>query len=470
MKDVYFFNGSSGQLDFQGPRAGAVLEDVFVQGNTVWAVGNYSSVFKGTIPAQPTSWYLAEGTSDWGFDTYVTIQNPNTAATTAQVSYMTNSGLKTRPDIPLPAQSQTVINPRNDIGATDFSTKITCKEGKPLCVDRRMIWTGGTGAQVGQEGHSSVGVTSPERTWYLPEGSSKWGFECWLLVQNPNASSARCEVTYMIDGGAPKTVTKDVAANSRKSFNIADDIGQADASIKVASNVPVIPERAMYRNGRREGHDSIGTTSPATTYYLAEGTTDWGFTTYVLVQNPNEVENYVDVIFMAMDGTNKQLDIKMDPNSRKTICVNEVFPGKDFSTQVTGDLPLIAERAMYWNSATGEACHDSIGMPAGHKTFYLPDGETSNGYETWTLVQNPNTTAVNISITYMTPDGKGNKTLNESVPAKSRKSYNLADVFPQGRASILVTCTTAGKQIMVERAMYWNGRSGGTDTIGGYSD
>ena len=44
----------------------------------------------------------------------------------------------------------------------------------------------------------------------------------------------------------------------------------------------------MYKNSRQMGHDSIGTTRPATDYYLAEGTTDWGFTTYVLVQNPND--------------------------------------------------------------------------------------------------------------------------------------------------------------------------------------
>jgi hypothetical protein len=34
----------------------------------------------------------------------------------------------------------------------------------------------------------------------------------------------------------------------------------------------------------------------------------------------------------------------------------------------------------------------------------------------------------------------------------------------------MVTSKTAGKPIMVERAMYWNNRGAGTDTIGGYSD
>jgi hypothetical protein len=30
--------------------------------------------------------------------------------------------------------------------------------------------------------------------------------------------------------------------------------------------------------------------------------------------------------------------------------------------------------------------------------------------------------------------------------------------------------TSQGLPIMVERAMYWNNRGAGTDTIGGYSD
>jgi hypothetical protein len=34
----------------------------------------------------------------------------------------------------------------------------------------------------------------------------------------------------------------------------------------------------------------------------------------------------------------------------------------------------------------------------------------------------------------------------------------------------MVTSKTKDKKIMVERAMYWNNRGAGTDTIGGYGD
>ncbi|MCG2796574.1 MAG: DUF5719 family protein, partial [Actinomycetia bacterium] len=304
-------------------------------------------------------------------------------------------------------------------------------------------------------------------------GSSAWGFECWLLIQNPNAAEATAQVTYMIEGADPVTVEKKVPAQSRKSYNMADDIGAEDASIKVVSDISVIPERAMYRNNRREGHDSIGTTTPATDYYLAEGTTDWGFTTYVLVQNPNDTPADVTVTYMTGGGPVPQAPFTMEPNSRKTIRVNDVLPGEDLSTKVHGSQPIIAERAMYWGEGTplGEACHDSIGMSMSHKTFYLPDGQTSDGRETYTLIQNPNTADVTVEITYMTPDGQGNVTKTEKVPASSRKTCNMLEHSGiTGRASIMVTSKTEGKKIMVERAMYWNSRGAGTDTIGGYSD
>jgi hypothetical protein len=40
----------------------------------------------------------------------------------------------------------------------------------------------------------------------------------------------------------------------------------------------------------------------------------------------------------------------MEPNSRKTVNVNEVVQKKDLSIHVQGSLPIIAERAMYWNN------------------------------------------------------------------------------------------------------------------------
>ena len=423
------------------------------------------------------SWFLAEGSTAWGFDTYISIENADSTAVDAAITYMTASGKVAGPTVHLPAKSQARVFPRQTLGEKDFSTRVDYPQGKKVAVDRTMFWSSGSAGGSGY--HSSIGVSEPAARWYLPEGSSDWGFDCWLLVQNPNATAADCTITYMIEGASTITRHKTIPANSRQSFNMKDDIGVHDASIMVeSSNVPIIPERAMYKNGagawasgRREGHDSVGTTTPAKDYYLAEGTTDWGFTTYVLVQNPNNTRVTVTLTYNTGSGPITDQPFTMEPRSRKTVRVNDLHPGKDLSTHVHADKPIVAERSMYWTpvAGAGEAMHDSIGMSTAHTRFYLPDGETGSGTENFTLVQNPDNSNVQVRITYLKPSGAGNVSWVETIPAGSRKTFNMADRLSNTRAAVMVECLTAGKKIICERAMYFQNRWGGTDTIGGYS-
>jgi hypothetical protein len=437
---------------------------------TAGATGGFSNIYRKELEVTYPNWYLAEGTTAWGFSAYITIENPNAAAVTADITYMTGTGSVAGPSLNLPPQSQTTVDPNVTVPNQDFSTRVSCREGRTIAVDRTMTWTG-TGA-ASPEAHNSIGVTSPDTSWYLPEGSSEWGFECWLLIQNPNNVEATCQVTYMIEGSAAQTLEKKVPANSRRTYNMETDIGKHDSSIRVTSDYPVIPERAMYRNNRREGHDSIGTIRTAQDYYLAEGATAWGFTNYVLVQNPQDTPTDVTVTYMTPVGPVPQPAFTMPPTSRRTIRVDDVptVSNTDLSTQVHGSQPIIAERAMYWDNGTGEACHDSIGMPFAHTAFYLPDGQTSEGRETWTLIQNPNSTAVAVEVSYLTPSGAAPVVFFDNVPANSRKTYNMVSNGILGRAAVMVRSLTPNNKIMVERAMYWNNRGAGTDTIGGYSD
>jgi hypothetical protein len=433
----------------------------------VWKAGGYA-------PATST-WYLAEGSTAWGFACGIGIMNPNTSAVKVKVTYMTDTGEVDGGAYEFPAMSAGYVDPKTTLGQRDFSTKVQCLDKKPIAVDRTMFFAPLSGANV-FEGHASVGVNAAAKQWFLPEGSSSWGFECWLCIQNPNSSEAKCDVTYMIEGEGTKTVPHTIPANSRKTFNMAADIGGKDASIKVESNVPVIPERAMYRNGRREGHESIGTTGPGLDYYLAEGTTAWGFTTYVLVQNPNKSEADVTITYMTPSGPKQQPRFTMPADSRMTIRVNDV-PGvssTDLSTRVHGSKPIIAERAMYWigGADSGEACHDSVGLAEPHKRFYLPTGEVGGGYgtETYTSVQNLNASSVKVRVTYVTLTGEGNVQFDATILGQTRMTFNMADKVPAGDYGVIVESLTAGKPIMVERSMYFLGRACGTNTIGGYGD
>jgi hypothetical protein len=444
---------------------GAVPGPVTVFTSAGTSNANYT--FTPTYPLTPF-YFLAEGSTGYGFETYINIENPNAEDVNASVNFLLANGSVKSASVGLPKQSQTTVNPREYVGDADFSTRVDCVQGKMIAVDRTMVWTG-QGASAA-EAHSSIGTTSPQKTWYLAEGSANWGFETWTLVENANGAPTNVTLSYMLEGGGVIEKTKTLAANSRASFSMADAIGPQDASILVTSDLPVVTERAMYRNNKREGHCSIGTPSPGTNFFLAEGTTAWGFTTYVLLQNSNPTPAKVTLTYMTPGGPVPQAPFTMPASSRKTVKVNDQLPNSDFSIRVASDMPVVAERAMYWDSPAGEACHASSGVCSSHMNFYLPDGSTTERVETYTLVANPNSGPVDIEVSYLLKGGGEPVTFTDTIAANSRKTYAMSDKIPNGAAAIVVKSKTPGRGIMAERSMYWNSRSAGTDTIGGFSD
>jgi hypothetical protein len=470
------FNGTTAAASFTDGQVTATVPAGATSGPVI--VYDWDGKASNSMPFVvdgPSTWYLAEGTNAWGFSTYITIANPNAAAVSAKLTYMNpnppaaGKGIIASRTIALAPLSQTTVSSASVIGNVDFSTKVECLEEKAIAVDRTMFWTGEGATTPGY--HSSIGTNALSKTWYLPEGSSAWGFETWILVLNPNDTEANLTLTYMTEDAGAKTVSKKIPANSRATYSMASDIGTHDASIQVASDVPVVAERSVYRNNRREGSCSIGATTPANDYFLAEGAVgyDVNYTTYVLVQNPQASTNDVSLTYRTASGAYYGPAFTMQPNSRWTIRV-DVPPNTDVSTQVHGSKPIIAERAMYWDNGTGEAFHASIGLSSPHMSFLFPDGQTSEGFETWTLVANPNPGAVRVRITYLPQGGGKSITFTDEIPKDSRRSYSMAAKLPAGRASILVESLDGARPVMVERAMYMNSRGAGTDTIGGFSD
>ncbi len=121
-----------------------------------------------------------------------------------------------------------------------------------------------------------------------------------------------------------------------------------------------------YKDAIQGGHDSIGVTAPATAWYLAEGCTLGGFETWVLVQNPGDAPAKVTLTFMTEGGEVPGPTQTLAPNSRFSWNVGDTgVETYDVSTRVTSDVPVIAERAMYFTYK------DAI--PGGHASVGVPD-------------------------------------------------------------------------------------------------
>ena len=297
-----------------------------------------------SIGASETSanWYLAEGCTAGGFETWVLVQNPGDTTASVDLTYMTETGQVAGPHLDLAANSRQTVNVANSVPNTwSVSTKVTSQQ--PVVAERAVYWNNRKGA------HDSIGVASPATTWYLAEGCTAGGFETWVLVQNPGDTAASVDLTYMTETGQVAGPHLDLAAYSRHTVNVANSVPNTwSVSTKVTSKQPVIAERAVYWNNRIEGHDSIGTTEPAKTWYLAEGSTGPGFETWVLVQNPNDTPADVQLTYMTPAASEIGPTASLPPNSRMTFNVAETVPGiYEVSTEVTSNVPVIAERAMY---------------------------------------------------------------------------------------------------------------------------
>ena len=192
--------------------------------------------------------------------------------------------------------------------------------------------------------------------WYMAEGSTGGGMQTYVLVQNPTDEDVSVNLSFQTDSG--RVVPDDlqgvtVPAKSRRTFPLGMWVTTYDVSTVAVEPVQgeIVCERAMYEGGGAWATDSIGTTAPSAEWYLAEGCTDGGMQTYVLVQNPNREDVHVDLTFNT--GTDEispaELQGVLIPaGTRQTYLVNNWVTSYDVSTCVEcADGAVVVERAMY---------------------------------------------------------------------------------------------------------------------------
>jgi serine protease len=404
--------------------------------------------------ANNKAWYLAEGSTAHGFEEYILIQNPNAAAANVTLSLMATDGAQPSKNVSVAPNSRYTIRVNDVAPEKDVSARLTADQN--IICERAMYWNGRI------EGTDSIGIQSPSYSWYLAEGTTAYGFETYLLIQNPNATAAHVDVTYMTPQGPVPKGTLTVAGNSRYTITVANDIPSSDVSFQVIADQRVIAERSMYWDGRRGGHASIGTVLPAQQWYLAEGSTDWGFDEYVLIENPGAAAASVTMTYMTPAGPVPQPALTVAAGSRKTVHVNEALSQKDVSVEVSSDQGVVAERSMYWNNGTGKGGHDEIGVTQPRQQCFLAEGSTNWGFDEWVLIQNPNSRPANVGIDYMTSHGLVQKNAF-TVAASSRVTVHVNTDVPLTDTS---TKVYSNMPVIAERSMYWQSRGAGHVSIG----
>jgi hypothetical protein len=225
-------------------------------------------------------------------------------------------------------------------------------------------WTGG---------HCVMGVSALNNEYYLPEGSTRPGFEEWLTIQNPNDTAIKVNATYLLGSGSP--IEKEYTINPAQRFTVyvPNEVGtNQDVSVRLTSSANFLAERPMYFNyqgmgawGWTGGHCVIGATSYGNTWFFAEGYTGPNFEEWICIQNPGDQAANLTITYYPEGGATPIVTHHQVPgNSRYTVLVNQdAGPNRSVSTQVSSDQPIICERPMYFNfNGVLAGGHDVVGF------------------------------------------------------------------------------------------------------------
>jgi hypothetical protein len=115
---------------------------------------------------------------------------------------------------------------------------------------------------------------------------------------------------------------------------------------------------------------------------------------------------------------------------------------------------------MYFQGVHGafEGGHASSAVPSGARDWFLAEGSTGDWFETFVLISNPNASAVNATIRYLTPAGVA-RTEVRTLPPTSRTTIPVDGLPGLGATDVSCSISATGN-IIVERSMYWPGVPG----------
>ncbi|MCC6175288.1 MAG: S8 family serine peptidase [Chloroflexi bacterium] len=296
-------------------------------------------------------------------------------------------------------------------------------------------------------------LTAEPTTWYFAEGNTMPGYDTWLVLQNPLDGAAAARVTFMTQDGPVAESIVSLKPNSRRSIHVNDVVPGALLSMKVESSSTLFAERSIYFG--HDGTSGVGTRTPARTWYLAEGSTQPPFDTWLLLFNPNPDPATAHLVFMLENGETVETDQPLAPQSRTSFDANDVLSSAGFATAVTADLPIVVERTMYFGGGGG---HTTLGLKTPGTTWFLAEGDSRSGRDTWILLQNPNPDVVaNVAVTFIKDDATTSVAYYALDP-NTRLSVFADTILPNTSFGARID---ADQPIIVERSIYVADGAGG---------
>ncbi len=321
-------------------------------------------------------------------------------------------------------------------------------------------------------------VTQSASFFYFAEGFTGTGFQEYLCLGNPGSSAAKATVTYLFNGSGSTTDQVNIPANSRATVDVNAEAGAGrEVSVKVESASEIVCERPMYfnYNGLSGGSDVVGATSPATTWYFAEGYTGAGFDEYITVLNPSTSDANLTFHFQTQEaGEIVKTGQVAKASSRATFRINDLLgTGYQTSLKLESSQPVVAERPIYFDylGASGDkhwsGGHCVVGASSLVKNYLFAEGNTLSNFDEYLTLQNPGTSKISVSATYQMGSGQGDS-VTESYGIDAGRRLTLFVPGEAGGGKDVSVSLSSASYFLAERPMYFDyqGWTGGHCVIG----
>lgn len=331
----------------------------------------------------------------------------------------------------------------------------------------------------------TVVVANISKVWYFAEGHTGDTFTEYLTLENPNSVAANVQVEYLLGRGSPITKSYVVAANSRQTLLINNEVGAPqDVSMVVTADQPIIAERPMYFSYRGlpgytipGGSDVLGATQLGSAFDFGYLDVSQGHDTWLTVLNQNAFDVQVNVrYFAASTGAEIDRSHVVTANTRGTIHVNsEGLPAGSYSalaslvqSGTTTAAPGLVERPMYLvDGVTGYyGSTDVVGVTQPRSAWYFAEGYTGPTFSERYILSNPGSTSASATVTFLLSNGS-TRTYTVSIGPGQQQVVNAAAVVGTTQNNSAVVTSTGGA-ILAERFMSFN-YTGGVGAGGGVS-
>ena len=319
----------------------------------------------------------------------------------------------------------------------------------------------GTGTLV-----DTITVSLDSLTYMLPEGATGSFFGTDVVIANPSSVEAQAQVTFLKADGTTITMAPlTLAPTSRTTLPLnttpgVENTGAVSTIVTTSTATPLVVERTMFWDGSSYGsHGAMALDGARTSFLFGEGAQGF-FDTYLLLANPGTSPATATVRFFREGELPITRTYDIAPTSRTNVYAGGIpeLANRAFSMAVTSDLPIVAERAMYFGTPLFNGGHDSEGATIASPQWSFAEGASGGFFDTYFLLGNATSRTANVTMTYQLGDGTS-VVVNRTVAPFGRTTVFADNEHPSlANASFGLTITSS-EPITAERSMYWAGPS-----------